>query len=544
MCEPCDRPAKQPKLAAPFFSRGAGTYQVTTPLPAEARAKLLARLRADGLCGVLLLRGGVSSCRNDSDHELLFRQESYFAYLFGVKEPDCWATIELPSGRATLFVPRLPAEYAIWMGEVKSAEAFRDAYRLEAAAYTDQLQARVAEALRACAEEAARPAAVYTLSGTNSDSGADLASVLPTAEGVPPGATVEADKVYEVLADCRTTKSEGELDLLRYVSWITSMAHVEVMRECKPGLMEYQLEAKFLHHIYYYGGCRLAAYTCICACGPNSAVLHYGHAGAPNDQKLEAGSMALLDMGAEYFCYCSDITCSYPVSGTFTPDQAMVYGAVLEAQKQILAAMRPGVSWAAMHRLMWRVVVSALRDYGLLVGELEEMLQAGIGAVFIPCGLGHLIGLDTHDVGGYLSHTPPRIEEAGISKLRTARVLEKGQVLTVEPGCYFIDALLKPAVASAATSKFFNLAMLERFTRFGGVRLEDVVAVTESGVENYTLCPRTIGEVESVMAGGAWPPAKDEAPWLFRQWGTLDATTGAVVTDQKLMATGKDTKTV
>ena len=277
-------------------------------------------------------------------------------------------------------------------------------------------------------------------------------------------------------------------------------------------------------------------------------------------------------MGAEYNCYCSDITCSYPVNGTFTPDQAMVYGAVLEAQKQIFDAMRPGVSWADMHRLMWRVVLEALRAYGVLVGPLAEMLRAGIGPIFMPAGLGHLIGLDTHDVGGFLSHTPPRIEGAGISKLRTARVLEAGQVLTVdplhpyttryargstifpvvtpvitvttfttvppgqvltvEPGCYFIEALLQPALANPATAKYFDTAVLERFRGTGGVRLEDVVAVTESGIDNYTLCPRTITEVESVMKGGAWPPATDEAPWLHRRWFTLDRQSGAMVADR------------
>jgi len=405
-CEPCDPPPKRVKNAEQaFFSRGPGTYQVRAPLPVEARAKLLERLRAAELCGVLLLRGGVSACRNDSDHEELFRQESYFSYLFGVLEPDCWATIELPSGHSTLFVPRLPAEYAVWMGEIKSAASFRERYRVDAAAYTDELQASVAMSLQKCAaaprlKPSDAPPAVYTLSGTNSDSGTNLAKVLPAADGVPKGARVVDDRVYEILAECRTTKSAAELELMRYVSWITSVAHVEVMRDCRVGMMEFQLEARFLHHIYYHGGCRLCAYTCICACGPNSAVLHYGHAGAPNERQLSDGSMALIDMGAEYNCYCSDITCSYPVNGKFTPDQAMVYGAVLEAQRQIFAAMRPGVTWPDMHRLMWRVVVGALREYGVLVGDLEEMLAAGVGAVFIPCGLGHLIGLDTHDVGG------------------------------------------------------------------------------------------------------------------------------------------------
>uniref|UniRef100_A0A7S3C2Y5 Peptidase M24 domain-containing protein n=1 Tax=Haptolina ericina TaxID=156174 RepID=A0A7S3C2Y5_9EUKA len=179
--------------------------------------------------------------------------------------------------------------------------------------------------------------------------------------------------------------------------------------------------------------------------------------------------------------------------------------------------------------MMWRVVVGALIDYGVLTGDLEEMLAAEMGAVFIPCGLGHLIGMDTHDVGGYLKHCPPRIPSSGISKLRTARILEEGMVLTVEPGCYFIEALLQPALADPAKAKFFNQPVLNRFRGRGGVRLEDVVVVTATGVENYTLCPRTINEVEGVMAGGVWPPSVDEAPQLYRRWVTLDKQTGAMV---------------
>lgn len=112
------------------------------------------------------------------------------------------------------------------------------------------------------------------------------------------------------------------------------------MQECKPGMREYQLEAIFLYHVYRYGGCRHCSYTCICATGGNSSVLHYGHASAPNDRLLQDGDMALLDMGAEYHFYGSDITCSFPVNGTFTNNQKIVYGAVLKAWKGVIAAIR------------------------------------------------------------------------------------------------------------------------------------------------------------------------------------------------------------
>jgi Xaa-Pro dipeptidase len=116
--------------------------------------------------------------------------------------------------------------------------------------------------------------------------------------------------------------------VLRYVNWVSSMAHAEVMRAATPGMMEYQLESLFQHHTYTHGGCRHMAYTCICACGPNPAILHYGHAGRPNSRQMRAGDLALLDMGAEYHCYAADITCSFPIvgqGGRFTAEQRLVY---------------------------------------------------------------------------------------------------------------------------------------------------------------------------------------------------------------------------
>ena len=162
--------------------------------------------------------------------------------------------------------------------------------------------------------------------------------------------------------------------------------------------MEYQLESLFMHHTYTHGGCRHMAYTCICACGPNPAVLHYGHAGAPNARLLKEGDQALLDMGAEYHCYASDITCSFPISSDFTRDQILIHEAVLAAQVAVVGALKPGVAWPDMHRLAERTILENLKRGGVLAGDVDEMLAADLGATFMPHGLGHFIGLDTHDV--------------------------------------------------------------------------------------------------------------------------------------------------
>jgi Xaa-Pro dipeptidase len=308
---------------------------------------------------------------------------------------------------------------------------------------------------------------------------------------------------------------------MRYAAYVASNAHVQVMRNATVGMMEYELEARFRYEIYANGGSRFAAYTSICACGPNGAVLHYGHAGAPNERQLTVDDMALLDMGADYHGYVSDITCSFPIRGTFTEDQRAVYTGVLNAQRAVMAMMAPGVSWLACHQAAEREILKALVGIGCLIGDIDLMMEDAMGGVFMPHGLGHLIGCDTHDVGGYLEGTPARESRPGWKSLRTARVLEPNMVLTNEPGCYFIDFLLDQALANPDQARHMNAEILARFRGTGGVRLEDVVVVTESGVTNFTQCPRTPEEVESVRSGGSWPPAVDTAPELKRTWAKL-----------------------
>jgi Xaa-Pro dipeptidase len=181
--------------------------------------------------------------------------------------------------------------------------------------------------------------------------------------------------------------------------------------------------------------------------------------------------------------------------------------------------IQPGVSFVDCHKAAEAVILQHLADIGIVETKtktIEELVEMRLGAVFMPCGLGHFIGLDTHDVGGYLPFTPKRIDQPGLRSLRTARTLGANMTLTVEPGCYFIDHLLDDALKSDTLAPHLNAQVLQDYRGFGGVRLEDVIVVTEEGCVNYTTCPRTIDEVESVMSGAKWPPLQDKAPELRR----------------------------
>jgi Xaa-Pro dipeptidase len=472
-----------------YFSMGGDTYSVPMSMHSGARNRLIERLRKREGAGdsIVLLQGGSSRMKYDTDREFLFEQESFFQYLFGVKEPGFYGVIQVGSGRSILFMPRLPAEYAVWMGRIHDPQYFQQTYEVDEVHYVDEL----AETLTAM-----KPDKLLLLHGLNTDSNQT------TSPANFPGITsfsTDLEILHPELVECRVHKSDEEIYLLRWINKIASDAHIQVMRSCRPGTYEYQLEAIFLREIYDRGGCRFTAYTSICGCGPNSAVLHYGHQGAPNNRMLQDGDLFLNDSGAQYHGYVSDITCTYPVNGLFTSEQREIYEAVLDANLSVQRTMKPGVLWPEMHRLAERVIAERLRDIGMIKGSMDELLAQHIPALFMPHGLGHFMGLDVHDPGGYPAGVS-RIDEPGIVSLRSGRKLEPGMVITVEPGIYFIDALLEPALSNAAISHLVSQAQLARFRTFGGVRIEDDVLVTSDGAENFTHVPRQVSEIEQTMA--------------------------------------------
>ena len=317
-------------------------------LHALNRARLCDRMKAHR--GVVLVQGGDQQLRYDTDHEPVFRQESYFQWLFGVSEPGCYGAVDLETGSATLFVPDLRSEaYEVFCGVAPSCQAFVDKYAVDGCYFTGSLQGWLADAI--APDDAAK---VYLLHGRNSDSGNYAAPASFDGDDVFRERR-DLTTLFDAIADLRTKKTAAEVEVMRYVNWVSSMAHSEVMRYAKPGQMEYQLESLFMHHTYTHGGCRHMAYTCICACGPNPAVLHYGHAGAPNARLLKEGDQALLDMGAEYHCYAADITCSFPISSDFTPDQILIHEAVLAAQVAVIGALKPGVACCVEIKIIRRV---------------------------------------------------------------------------------------------------------------------------------------------------------------------------------------------
>uniref|UniRef100_A0A8C7UUB6 Xaa-Pro dipeptidase n=1 Tax=Oncorhynchus mykiss TaxID=8022 RepID=A0A8C7UUB6_ONCMY len=453
----------------PVYWLGKDTLRVSAALFAENRRRLCQGMKAtDGVApkSVVVLQGGEQKQRYCTDTDMLFRQESFFHWAFGVTEADCYGAIDVDTGKSILFVPKLPESYATWMGEIHPREYFKEKY------------------------------ACVTFRGQNTDSGSTCREA--SFEGISQF-QVNNTLLHPVIVECRLTKTDMELEVLRYTNRISSEAHKEIMKHVRPGQKEYEMESLFQHYCYSHGGMRHTSYTCICGTGNNGSVLHYGHAGAPNDKTIDDGDMCLFDMGGEYYCYSSDITCSFPANGKFSPDQKAIYEAVLKSSRAVMAAIKPEVKWTEMHRLADRVHLEELVKIGILRGSVEDMLKVHMGSVFMPHGLGHLLGIDVHDVGGYPEGIE-RVNEPGLKSLRMGRLVQERMVLTVEPGIYFINHLLDQALANPAQSCFINNEVLTRFRSFGGVRIEDDIAVTASGMELLTCVPRTVEEIEAFMA--------------------------------------------
>ncbi|KAK9498242.1 hypothetical protein O3M35_004099 [Rhynocoris fuscipes] len=325
--------------------------------------------------------------------------------------------------------------------------------------------------------------------------------MLPPAQ-FPNKHKFEVDKtiLYHVMSECRVIKSPYEIEMIRQACALSCIAHRYVMLRIHECRFEYQAESLFMHACYFLGGSRTTAYTNNCSSGSNCSILHYGDAGAPNDKRIYSGEICLFDMGASVSGYASDITISFPASAKFTPSQKIIYNAVLSARDAVLEALKPGVSWVDMHKLANRAMFKALVDADILRGDVEDMLRDGLAGIFQPHGLGHLLGIDVHDVGGYLDNNPPRPEQSWLKNLRTARVLEENCVLTVEPGCYFIEPLLAKAFNDKVLSKYFNDEKIQAYRGMGGVRIEDVVAITETGCQVLSSdLPRTVDEIERWM---------------------------------------------
>jgi Xaa-Pro aminopeptidase len=398
------------------------------------------------------------------DVEHGFRQDSDFYYLSGFPEPE--SVIVLVPGRKQgqyiLFCRDRDKKKETWDGRRYGPEGAVEHFGADEAYPIAELEDILPELMEHCES-------VYYTIGLNPEFDKHVMNCVNNLRSKARGGThvpYEFVSLDYLLHDMRLFKHREELRLMRKSAKIAAHAHINAMKACKPGMYEYQLEAELLYHFQHNGAGW--AYPSIVGGGANSCILHY----TENNQLLNEGEMVLIDAGAEYQGYASDITRTFPVNGRFNVAQREIYELVLEAQEAAFKKVMPGNHWNDPHEAAVRVLTRGMVELGMLKGNVRSLIKEQAYTRFYMHRTGHWLGMDVHDVGDY------KVDDEW-------RLLEKGMVLTVEPGLY-VPAGIR------GVKRWWNI----------GVRIEDDVAVTKDGHEILSAgLPRTCEEIEAVMAG-------------------------------------------
>lgn len=297
------------------------------------------------------------------------------------------------------------------------------------------------------------------------------------------------------VAEARRAKDPDELDAMRRAAAASVAGHVLALRTVRPGMTERNVQVELEAEFFRSGGDR-TAYGSIVGSGPNGAILHF----APTRRVLAPGELVLIDAGAEVDGYASDVTRTFPVGPRFEGIQRDLYQLVFEVQRAAIAAARPGVEYRDLHLAACLQIARGLVDLGILRGDPADLVERDAHALFFPHGLGHLLGLATHDAGGCLQGRTPS-DRFGLKWLRADLPLQPGYVVTIEPGIYFIPAILADPQRREAYRDAVDWQRVDALRNFGGIRIEDDILVTESGAEVLTAAlPSELRAIESLRA--------------------------------------------
>ena len=401
----------------------------------------------------------------DQFHE--FHAHPEFQYLTGVAEPGAALAWE-PGGGWTLFAPSLSVEDLVWMSAPPSAEELADetgvSRSLDRSELAGWLESRRGQGMALLGSRDIEPRAM--------EYGVEAWSTLEAV--VDEDAT---ERLGKALAELRRAKDSVELDRMTRAVDAAVHGHLAAQRLARHGLTERALQIEMEAEFFRQGGAR-TAYGSIVGSGPNSAILH----GTPGERVMSDGELVLIDAGAEIEGYASDVTRTFPVSAAFTGIQRDLYNVVLAAQQEAIAAAGPGVEYKSLHMQASKTIAQGLIDAGILRGSVDALVAADAHALFFPHGLGHMLGLSTHDCGGYLEGRVPE-DRFGLAYLRADLPLAPGYVVTIEPGVYFVPALLNDPARRERYAEMVDWDIVDGLLDFGGIRIEDDVLITSDGCD-------------------------------------------------------------
>lgn len=441
--------------------------------------------------GLIVLFGNNDSPANYPSNTYKFRQDSSFLYYFGLHRNGLVGVIDVDNDREYLVGDEIDIEDIVWYGSVTSVAEMAEMTGVARTAAMRELPA-IVESAKAQGEE------VHFLPPYRFDNQIQIMDLL----GIHPSQQKAAAslKLIAAVVKMRTTKTEEEIAELERAAEIGYEMHTTAMRLCHPGITE-QYIGGMVDGIANAYGCMVSFQTIATQHGE---VMH----GNPSPAKLEAGRLMLVDAGAETNeNYCSDNTRTTPVSGVFTQKQKDIYNIVVECHDHVLEVAKPGVKWWDVHFAVCRIITERLQQLGLMKGDVEESLKAGAHAMFLPHGLGHSMGMDVHDMEGlgqvyvgFDNEVRPSTQ-FGTNALRFGRRLQKGFVVTDEPGIYFIPALIDDWKKNGTNAQFLNFDKIDEYRDFGGIRIEDDVLITDEGCRfiGSKRIPYHVEDVEEFM---------------------------------------------
>lgn len=401
-----------------------------------------------------------------------FRQDSSFLYYFGQNRDGLVGVIDVDNNKETLIGDDISIDDIVWYGAVDSVHDMAEQVGVSNSAPMKELA-------KICKEAKRDKRTIHFLPPYRADIKimiSDLLGIHPDKQKAQASMTL-----IQAVVKMRSTKTEEEIEELERAALIGYKMHTTAMKMCRPGVTEKEI-AGTLDGIANGMGAMVSFPTIL---SQHGEIQH----GAPSMAKLQAGKLMLCDAGAETINnYCSDNTRTTPVSGHYDQRQLEIYSIVEECHDYVLTVAKPGVKWWDVHFGVCRLMTERLKELGLMRGDTDDAVAAGAHAMFMVHGLGHMMGMDVHDMEsfdqinvGFDEEVRPNLEQFGTNCLRMGRRLQEGFVVTDEPGIYFIPALIDNWKASGHCKEFINFDKLETYKDFGGIRLEDDLLITKNG---------------------------------------------------------------
>lgn len=443
--------------------------------------------------GVVILFGNNEAPANyPANAYAPMRQDSSFLYYFGQHRDGLVGVIDIDNDTEMLLGDDIDVEDIVWMGFTPSVLDLATEVGISKTA-------PMAELKTICDEARRQQRAIHFLPPYRHDTKIQIMDLL----GIHPSKQKEAAslQLIKAVVKMRSTKEPQEIEAIERACDVGYAMHTTAQLLIRPGVTE-----------RFIGG-QVDGIARSLAQDVSFATIFTQHGeimhGSPSDAKLEAGRLALCDSGCELDDYCSDNTRTMPVTGKFSQRQLEIYSIVEACHDYVLEVAKPGVKYADVHFAVCRLMTERLKELGLMKGDVDEAVAAGAHAMFLPHGLGHMMGMDVHDMEGlgqiyvgFDEETRPNLEQFGTNCLRMGRKLEEGFVVTDEPGIYFIPALIDDWKASGHCKEFLNFEKLETYKDFGGIRIEDDILITKDGCRflGTKRIPYHPQELEAFMA--------------------------------------------